>query len=184
MDEEGRGLNPTQVQPRVLFPSAPKPSPKAKSGLMLSTAAEEVDEVDEEAETDIDDVPQSQTSSIIVKTRKAGGRLSVSRMTPESEDEMPTTTKISSFKARIAAAAAASAASASSSKKRLSSSKALFDDGEDDAWRQSSTTKGGFVSDEVPAPSPKTRGVKRGITETGLTTPASTVRKRTRRAFY
>lgn len=188
VDEEGRGLNPTQVQPRVLFPSVPKSASKAKSGLMLGTAAEEADEVDEEAETDIDDVPQSQTSSIIVKTRKAGGRLSVSRMTPESEDEMPTTTKISSFKARIAAAAAASSASsasASSSKKRLSSSKALFDDGEDGAWRQSSTTKGGFASDdEVPAPSPKTRGVKRGITETGLTTPASTVRKRTRRAFY
>ena len=182
MDDEGQGLNPTQVKPRLLFPSASPATSKAKNGLKDSTVAEEAEEADEEAETDIDDLPQSQTSSIIVKTRKAGGRLSVSRMTPESEDEIPTTTtKVSSFKARLAA----SSSSASSSKKRLSSSKALFDDGEDDAWRQPSTSKGGFVGDdEVPASSSKTRGVKRELAKTGLTTPASTVRKRTRRTLY
>jgi hypothetical protein len=169
------GLNPARIKPRFLFQSASSKAEKAEKEPKKNNLTE--DEVDEEAETDIDveERPQSRSSSIVIthkSHKKTSKRPAVSRMTPDSDDEVQAPPKTSSFKARLAASSAAS-------RKRLSGSKALFDDGEDESWHPP-VPKAAELSDEETAP-PK-RGVKRGL-DIGLDTPPST-RKRTRRALY
>ena len=133
-DDETAGLNPLKIKPRVLFPSAPPKLSKADVEEEDGEDAGSAPEVDEEAETDIDEYPPSQSSSIVISSKKAGKRPVVSRMTPESEsDELP---PVSSFKARLQAA----------SKKRLSGSKALFD-ADEDGWHPAAS-KGVLSSDD------------------------------------
>ncbi|KAA8914316.1 hypothetical protein FN846DRAFT_678112 [Sphaerosporella brunnea] len=157
-DDEEAGLNPTKIKPRFLFQSASSKLSKTEEAPEDNELAEE-DEVDEEAETDIDvkERPESRSSSIVIthksNKKSTGKRPAVSRMTPDSEDDVQPLPKLSSFKARLAAASGAA------SKKALSGSKALFD--------------------EVAPPK---KGVKRNL-DIGLDTPPSTRKRTRRALY-
>jgi hypothetical protein len=168
-DEDGVGLNPTKIKPRMLFSTASPRHLELDDELKENNAVDE--EVDEEAETEVDEA--SQSSAIVVSSKKSGTRRpTVSRMTPDSEDEVRP--KFSSFKSKLAAS------------RRVSSSKALFDEGEDDPFGAPANpatvkAKSAFFSNE--ATSPKGRGVKRSL-DAALGTPTTPRGKRTRHALY
>lgn len=178
-------MNPNKIKPCLLFEDADE-------GLEAVEEEPEDDEVDEEAETDIDEASQgSQSSAIIVtSSKKSQGKKPARAITPESEDEIQH--KMSSFKARLAASGSAS------SRKKVPSSRALFDESEDDDPFGAPTPSGkskskpkilgnhdGFSSDEEESGVPyrQRSGVKRALGSI-LDTPQSAPRKKTRRALF
>ena len=188
------GLNPKKIKPRRLFPSrtstriaeaenAVKGKGKGKAKMLA------LEEVDEEAETEVEtEVDEAHASQIIITHSKKShsAKRSVSRMTPDSEDDEIVAGPVSSFKEKLGGR-----------KGRLSGSKALFDEGEDDPFGASEPVArkslfdvgeddpfgpsepvvSGFSSDE------EKRGTKRRGVDIGLKTP-QTGKKRARRAVF
>ena len=143
------------------------------------------EDVDEEAETEVDEA--SQSSAIVVvsasSSSKPGSRRPppppASRMTPDSEDEIQA--KLPSLR---------SSRAADSTPRRLSGRNALFDEGEDDPFGApanpvTAKAKTGCSSGDEARPR-SGRGVKRGP-EAALS-GASALRppgaKRSKRALY
>lgn len=184
-DEEDVGLRPSQIKPRLLFPSTA--SVKSHQSEVENPIVEDplVDtDVDEEAETDIDEAASvcasvkkvpivfsatkkttvTSTKKITTKSRKP-----VSRMTPDSDDDgeilvkepvMPSTPK------------------RGGRKNRISASMSLFDEDEDDIFAHPGNAA---LFSKEPVEEPK-RGMKRKI-EFGLDTPPRSTHKKSRRIF-
>jgi len=166
--EDDHGLNPTKIKPRLLFPSVSKPEAENNSKhKRVSKEVDRNDEEDEEAETDIDGLIQASPSGIVIPENKRSNkkRPAVSRMTPESDDDVQI--QIPSFKSKL------------DREKRLSGSKALFDEGEDNPFDDPAESPSADHDDGVT----QRRGIKRSL-ETALNTPQSIGRKRMRRALF
>lgn len=163
-------MNPTKVKPRLLFQS-PARQLKLDDEHKENNAVDE--DVDEEAETEVDEA--SQSSAIVVSGSKPGSRRPpASRMTPDSEDEIQA--KLPSLKSRLADSA-----------RRISGSKALFDEGEDDPFGApaAAKAKAGCSSGDDARPR-SSRGVKRGPDAVlgSASTPRPSGAKRSKRALY
>lgn len=149
---EDAGLNPAKVKPRLLFQS-PARQLKLDDELKENNAVDE--DVDEEAETEVDEASQSSAIVVVSASSKSGSRRPLppsSRMTPDSEDEIQASLKSS----RVA----------DSTPRRLSGRKALFDEGEDDPFGApanpaTAKAKTGCSSGDEARPR-SGRGVKRG----------------------
>ncbi|CCX32213.1 hypothetical protein FPQ18DRAFT_63890 [Pyronema domesticum] len=180
VDDEGEGLNPQQIQPRLLFESEAEAEAEEKGEGVFA------DSSDEEAETELD---EETSSAIIIQEpvksikKSTPRRPLVSRMTPDSDDDdgeiVPKFPKFQSFKSKLAAA-----------NRRVSSSKALFDEGEDDPFNAPSNPRkqdaqGILSDDEEEIVLPKNgRGIKRNL-ESTLEMPQTpqSGRKKTRQAL-
>lgn len=188
-DEGDIGLKPSQIKPRLLFPSAgstkSRHSEAEKNDPIVEDPLVDTD-VDEEAETDIDEaasvcasvkkapiVFSATKKTTVTSTKKVTtkARKPVSRMTPDSDDDGEILVKepvIPSTPKR-------------GRKNRVSASQSLFDEDEDDDIF--SRTPGNMsLFDKEPVVEPK-RGMKRKI-EFGLDTPPRSTHKKSRRMGF